>query len=267
MARRSLAVLFAVTLAVIGAVLVLVYARSADARALEGQQVVDAYVATKDIPAGTSAKNAVDRGWLRKESFSQKGVPAGTLTEVAGPITQMVATTDIAAGEIVLSKRFGDQQLGKAAVTVPEGSVAVTVELTDPARIGPFLRPGSRIAIYDTFNAKDSKATNDKLPNGEKLSDKKEDLHVTRVVLPSVEVLGVGDDTVSGSVTPQDEQKSGGQGVASALVTVAVSPADAQRLVHATQTGTLYAVLLGAGAEVKAGQSVLDTTLFAGATS
>jgi pilus assembly protein CpaB len=266
MARRSLAVLFAVTLAVIGAVLVLVYARSADARALEGQQVVDAYVATKDIPAGTSAQSAVDRGWLRKESFSQKGVPAGTLTEVAGPITQMVATTDIAAGEIVLSKRFGDQQLGKAAVTVPEGSVAVTVQLTDPARIGPFLRPGSKIAIYDTYNAKDGKVSNAGTPNGQKLSGDKEDLHVTKVLLPSVEVLGVGDDTVSGSVTPQDEQKSG-QGTPSALVTVAVSPTDAQRLVHATQTGTLYAVLLGAGAEVKAGQSVLDTTLFAGASS
>ena len=32
-----------------------------------------------------------------------------------------------------------------------------------------------------------------------------------------------------------------------------MSPTDAQRLVHATQTGTLYAVLLGAGAEVKVG--------------
>jgi pilus assembly protein CpaB len=266
MARRSLAVIFAVSLAIIGAVLVLVYARSADARALQGQQVVDAYVATKDIPAGTSAKSAVDRGWLRKESFAQKGVPTGALTDVSGPITQQVATTDIAAGEIVLSKRFGDQQLGKAAVTVPEGSVAITVELTDPARIGPFLRPGSKIAIYDTYNAKDGKVTNAATPNGQKLSDDKGDLHVTRVVLPSVEVLGVGDDTLNGSAAPSDEQ-SGRQSVPSALVTVAVQPGDAQRLVHATQTGTLYAVLLGAGAEVKAGQSVLDTTLFAGATS
>ena len=51
--------------------------------------MVDAYVATKDIPAGTSAKDAVDRGWLRKESFSQKGVPVGALTDVAGPIAQL----------------------------------------------------------------------------------------------------------------------------------------------------------------------------------
>jgi pilus assembly protein CpaB len=266
MARRSLAVIFAVSLAIIGAVLVLVYARSADARALQGQQVVDAYVATKDIPAGTSAKSAVDRGWLRKESFAQKGVPTGALTDVSGPITQQVATTDIAAGAIGRSARCGDQQLGKAAVTVPEGSVAITVELTDPARIGPFLRPGSKIAIYDTYNAKDGKVTNAATPNGQKLSDDKGDLHVTRVVLPSVEVLGVGDDTLNGSAAPSDEQ-SGRQSVPSALVTVAVQPGDAQRLVHATQTGTLYAVLLGAGAEVKAGQSVLDTTLFAGATS
>jgi pilus assembly protein CpaB len=267
MARRSLAVIFAVSLAVIGAVLVLVYARSADARALEGQQVVDAYIATKDIPAGTTAQNAVDRGWLRKESFAQKGVPTGALTEVSGPITQQVATTDIAAGEIVLSKRFGDQQLGKAAVTVPEGSVAITVQLSDPARIGPFLRPGSKIAIFDTYNAKDGKVSNAGKPDGAKLSSDKADLHVTRVLLSSVEVLGVGDDTLTGSAAPSDDKSNGGQGTPSALVTVAVQPGDAQRLVHATQTGTLYAVLLGAGAEVKAGQSVLDTTLFAGATS
>lgn len=267
MARRSLAVLFAVSLAVIGAVLVLVYARSADARALQGQQVVDAYVATKDIPAGTSAKDAVDRGWLRRESFSQKGVPAGALTEVSGPITQQVAATDIAAGEIVLTKRFADQKLSRAAVTVPEGSVAVTVELTDPARIGPFLRPGSTIAIYDTYNAKDGKVSEADRPDGAKLSSDKEDLHVTRVVLPKVEVLGVGADTLSGSPGPADAQGDGAKEVPSALVTVAVSPADAQRLVHATQTGTLYAVLLGAGVEVNAGQSVLDTTLFAGSAS
>ncbi len=261
MARRSLAVLFAVALAVIGAVLVLVYARSADARALEGQRVVDVFVASKDIPAGTTAKNAVDRGWLRKESFAQKGVPDGALTDLAGPVSLQVATTDIAAGEIVLARRFGDQRLGKAAVTVPEGLVAVTVQLSDPARIGPFLTPGSKIAVYDSYNARDGRTASSG-PAGDKLSQDKAALHVTRVLLPSVEVLGVGDTTVSGSLSSADQQP-GAQKVPTALVTVAVAPADAQRLVHATQTGTLYAVLLGAGAEVKAGQSVLDTTLFA----
>lgn len=260
MARRSLAVLFAVSLAVIGAVLVLVYARSADARALEGQRVVDVYVASKDIPAGTTAKNAVDRGWLRKESFAQKGIPDGALTDVAGPVALQVATTDIAAGEIVLARRFGDQRLGKAAVTVPEGLVAVTVQLSDPARIGPFLTPGSKIAVYDSYNARDGK-TAASGPDGDKLSQDKQALHVTRVLLPSVEVLGVGDTTVSGSLSSSDQ--AGADKVPTALVTVAVAPGDAQRLVHATQTGTLYAVLLGAGAEVPAGQSVLDTTLFA----
>lgn len=260
--RRSLAVLFAVALAVFGAVLVLVYARSADARALQGQKVVEAYVATKDIPAGTNAKTALDRGWLRQESFAQKGVPEGALTDVAGPVALQVATTDIAAGEIVLARRFGDQQLGKAAVTVPEGMVAVTVQLTDPARIGPFLTPGSKIAVYDSYNARDHR-TAASGPAGDKLNQDKDAVHVTRVLLSSVEVLGVGDTTVAGSLSSGGQDASA-QKVPTALVTVAVSPADAQRLVHATQTGTLYAALLGAGAQVPAGQSVLDTTLFPG---
>jgi pilus assembly protein CpaB len=52
-------------------------------------------------------------------------------------------------------------------------------------------------------------------------------------------------------------------GGGTALVTVAVSPADATRLVHGIQTGSLYAALRGNDAKVDLTKAVTDQTLFA----
>ena len=78
-------------------------------------------------------------------------------------------------------------------------------------------------------------------------------------------VLAVGDVTLGGradaaapaGVLDRSEE------VPTALVTVAVDAQDAPRLVHAAQTGQLYAALLGSGAE--AGDEVVeDRTVFRG---
>jgi pilus assembly protein CpaB len=45
------------------------------------------------------------------------------------------------------------------------------------------------------------------------------------------------------------------------MVTVAVSPADATRLVHAVQTGNLYFGLLGNGAHVSPNATTNDNTV------
>ncbi len=47
------------------------------------------------------------------------------------------------------------------------------------------------------------------------------------------------------------------------LVTLALSPDDAARLVHAIQTGKLYAGLRGSDVDIPSSTVVSDTTLFA----
>jgi pilus assembly protein CpaB len=265
--KRALVVMVAVVLAVVAAASVLLYARSADRRALAGQEAREVYVTTREVPAGTSAQEALDSGLLQTALIAAKGVPDGALTEVTPEMKTMVATSDIAPGEIVLARRFGTQETGQAALVVPEGMVAVTVQLSDPGRVGPFLRPGSQIAVYDTFEARDAES-GDYTPAGVGLQGSEDAINATRVLLPKAEVLAVGDVTLRGKPAPADEGGTALQGqteeVPMALVTLAVTPLDAQRLVHGAQTGTLYAALLGTGAEIPTG-TVEDRQLFAAA--
>ena len=58
MKRRVLTIVLAVTLAVLGALAVLVYVNQADARAVEGQKAVTVLVVGKTIPSGTTARDA-----------------------------------------------------------------------------------------------------------------------------------------------------------------------------------------------------------------
>ena len=80
---------------------------------------------------------------------------------------------------------------------------------------------------------------------------------MTQVLLDDVLVIAVG----STSLTPP----TGGQAqaaTAGALVTVALPPATAAKLVHGIQTGTLYAGLSGTDTKANLGQIVSDATLF-----
>ena len=264
--KRILAVLAAVLLAIVGAVAVLGYANAADSRAVAGQEAMTVYVTSRAVPAGVPLADAVADGSLQKTVFAAKSVPVGALLEVEPEMAELVAMSDIAPGEIVLSNRFGEQQEGSAALVVPEGLVAITVQMTDPGRVGPFLRPGSTIAVYNTFLARDPESA-DLSPVGIGLGSEVEDVNATRVLLPAAEVLAIGDVTLSGRAAAAGSDSESGQAVAdvpTALVTVAVTPADGQRLVHAAQTGTLYAGLLGEGVDV-GNAAVDDRALFAAA--
>lgn len=251
--KRALAVITALVLAAVGGLAVLGYASAADARAVAGQQAVTVYVTTQAVPAGTPLADAVAESMLQRTPFPAKAVPAGALMRVDPQMDSLVAVSDIAPGEVVLERRFGEQPSGDTALVVPEGKIAVTVELSDPGRVGAFLRPGSTIAVYNTFRARDVDGV--LTPDGIDLGTAGE-LNATRVLLPETTVVAVGDVTVAGQAeaiatdgTQQDE-------VPTALVTVAVDPADAARVVHAAQTGLLYAAMLGNGAD--AGQGVVD---------
>lgn len=244
--------MLALLIALIGAVAVIGYAHSADARAVAGQKVAEVYIATKEVPQGTTAQKAESQGLITLQKVVAKGVPAGAMTSVPTSVQSLVALTPILAGEVVLTDRFGAQSAIRTTSGVPNGKVAITLPLSDPAGIKPLIDTGSHIVIYDTFNA--TGRTGRLTPYGAHLNDDKGTVRGTRVVLSDAEVLVVNKKTTGGT-------GSAGQQQADLLVTVAVSPTDATRLVHAIQTGTLYAGLLGSGATVAPGAQSSDLTV------
>jgi pilus assembly protein CpaB len=186
MGRRIIAIFAAAVIALVGVVSVLLYARGADARAVSANQPTSVYVSTRAIPASTPLKDAVRSGSLVKTAIPAKGVPAGALSDVNADNSSLVAVSDIAPGEYVLSSRFGTTPQGTKAIEVPQGMVAVSLQLSDPARVGSFVTPGTHIAIFDSYVVK-------ALGDSTKAKQLNEaNVKSTSVLLDDVLVIGMG---------------------------------------------------------------------------
>ena len=260
MRRRVMAVMAALLVALLGAGGVIAYAQSADARAVAGQATRQVYIAVAPVPQGTSAKDAVVQKLLVPQSVVAKGVPAGALTEVGGATGSLVAMSAIPQGELVLASRFGQLADQSPVSPVPDGKVAITVNLPDPQRIAPLLSPGSHMVIYDTFNARIAKA-NPPSPDGGHLRDDPGGVRATRILLDDVQVIAVGNARIQSSAAPAPAPTQTPSAAPAALVTVAITPAQALVLVHGVQTGTLYAGLRGDRVSVDPKAFVNDNTV------
>jgi pilus assembly protein CpaB len=250
MGRRVMAVLAAMVVGLIGVAAVLFYASGADARAVADQRPQTVYVAQQLVPSGTTAADAVAKGLMVPTKIAAKGVPAGALTTVDAATGRLVALSDIAAGSFVVASRFGATPTGSKAIQVPDGQVAVSVAFTDPARVSTFLTPGSRIVIYDTYQP----AAAAPVAGNSAVAGKQ-----TRVLLDDVLVIAVGSTSLTPTASANGQTQAPAAG---ALVTVALAPVTATRLVQGIQTGTLYAGLRGTDAKADLGQIVSDSTLF-----
>lgn len=254
MGRRIVAIFAAAVVALLGAAAVMVYANGADARAVAAQQPSPVYVVKTLVPAGMTLKDAVQNGLIIKTSVAAKGLPQGALENVDSGNGGLYALSDLQPGQYVLAAGFGAKPVGTKAIEVPAGQVAVSIALADPAKVGQFLTPGSRIVLFDTFAPS--------APAGGTGGGSADTGRTTRVLLDDVQVIAVG----ASSLTPAPSATGGAAATptASALVTVAVTPADAVRLVHGIQTGNLYGALRGTDAKVDLGKVVTQTSLFTG---
>jgi pilus assembly protein CpaB len=120
--------------------------------------------------------------------------------------------------------------------------MAVSVLLEDPAKVGQFLRPGSRIAVFDTV----------KVPPAEGES---EPVVQTLPLLDGIEVLAIGPTTQQQASTATDETWQ------ATLVTVAVDQAQAEKLIHGIQAGVLYLALLGENTSLESSPGVNNINL------
>jgi len=235
MGRRVLALFAAVVLAIVGAALVFAYASGADERALEGQQPQTVFVSEQVVPSGTTLKDAERGGLIKRTQVAAKAKPADALTEVNGDNSSLIALSELAPGQVVLVQAFGTERLGQKAIDVPAGKVAISVSLEDPNRLGAFVTAGSTITLYDTYDVR-------KLGTDEATKQYNElNVKGTSVLLTKVQVIGIGTESLSGaSVSKVSDEEEEAQAapttpVQSYLVTVAVTPAESLKLVHAIQ--------------------------------
>ena len=226
MARRSILLSVAFAIAALGTAMIILYVQGVDARATEGQQRVEVLTATDVIKVGESVADAQAAGKLEKTDVVRDDMVEGALSSTAS-IDEQVALDTIYPGQQIIGQQFGDPG-SEETLTIPDDKLAVSVELTDPARVAGFVNPGSWVAIFASGDPEIYKpdGTTQKLPQ------------YTRILLPKVQVIGVGDTSVSARTTTEDGKETTEQ-IPRTILTIAVDQEQAERVIYAARNGDL----------------------------
>ncbi len=205
MGRRTLLLIAALVVAALGTVLVFLYANNARTEGAANQELVTVLVAKTKIEVGTSGASASAAGAFAEQQIARANVVEGALSD-ATPLADLVAIAPIFPGQQIISAQWG--ATGQTSgLSIPEGKVALSIQLGDPERVAGFITPGSTVAIFATGGPQ------------------------VRALLAGVSVIGVGP---SGSVPATEGQTTGNvEQIPTAILTVAVTQEDAQKLIFA----------------------------------
>lgn len=252
MARRSLLLTVAVLIALVGTSLIVLYVQGIDARATADQELVEVLQATDVIDAGEDVAAALEAGKFEKTEVRRADLVDGALTSTSS-IADLVAVGTIYPGEQILAKKFGN--MGDAGtLVIPDDKLAVSVELTDPERVAGFVNPGSEVAIFVSAD-----------PVLYKPDGKEQKLpQYTGLLLPKVEVVGVGTTSMAAKTTKSEEGEQTEQ-VARTILTVAVDQKQAEKLIFADRNGDISFALLTGDSQVTDGAGVRAVNIMPGA--
>jgi pilus assembly protein CpaB len=248
MRRRILLLLAAFVVALAGTSAVFVHVSRINAQAAAEQDLVEVLAATQLIPAGTSTGDVEQKQLSALIEVPRQAVPDGALHEMAS-LAGDVAAADIHPGEILLRPKFvSPVQAG--ALQIPDDNVALTVSVTDSQRGAGFVKPGSFVTVFHTYET--DGPDNGPIPKAadgpyEVAPGKVEE--ATHLLVERAKVIAVGPTAlhqVGGQAADEEENSTvgGTQEDPKALVTLSVPIEDAQKLAHAAQTGELYLGLL-----------------------
>ena len=251
MGRRTVLLIVAAMIAALGTTMVFLYVRGVDARADEKYDAVEVLRAVELIPPGETLAEAQAAGKIEKGTIARGALLDGATTTVAD-MSDKVALTTVYPGEQIVTAKFGSAG-EQETLTIPEGKMAISVQLTDPARVAGFVSPGAEVAVF--INA-EPEEIDTQTGATKKLPD------FTRLLLPRVQVIGVGDTTVVPTTTTSEEGTETTEQIPRTLLTLAVDQAEAERVLFGAKNGELAFALLTEESAVKSGPGVTAENIF-----
>jgi pilus assembly protein CpaB len=250
MDRRRLLLIIAAVVAALGTLLVFLYVRGADARAQDSVDAVQVLTVSQPIAAGESYDDALNAGKIVPAGVSRSMLLANVQTN-PDALTGTVALQTMLVGEQVVSEKWGANAAEAASpLGIPEGKMAISVNLTDPDRVAGFVNPGSEVAIFVT-SAEASADPN--APVAEAAGGR------TRMLLDRVTVLGVGSTTPVTTTTTTAEGTTATEQLPRTLLTLALSQDEAQKVILASKTFEVTFALLTKDSTVEAGPTTTST--------
>jgi Flp pilus assembly protein CpaB len=197
MTYRARNLFAAIGLAVLAALLVGFYVTNYKRNVQHSQQHVSVWVASKDIPEGTSGADVVSGGYLRQEQVLRDSVVPGAISSDK-QIERLVAAQPTYAGEQVSLTRFSDVAVQGIRGVLRGPLRAVQVSGDADQTLAGTLRTGDHIDIVANLSVGG--------PNG---------TSVSRIVLRNIRVL-----RASGDVSQGPRLSAPSQGGAAVLLAV-----------------------------------------------
>lgn len=230
-----------IIVALLGMVLVFTYAGRVGAGAGVAGGAATALVATNDIPAGTRWEDMA--GALKSKEVPADVRPA-TAVGSAAQLNGRSTIQSIAKGEIVTTTKFNTSSSG--GLDIPAGQNAVTVNLGVPQAVARYIQAGSETNVYVTYK---------NMPQAGAPADST----ITKLLLSNIKVLANQPMQVA---TEEAANAAASNQTGEVLLTLALSPAQAEQLIFAKENGSLWFGLVHPGdAPVTSGGRTFKTAL------
>ena len=237
-ATKTIAVVLALVLAALATFAIFTYVRGIEQRAFEDAELVDVFVAQADIPAGISSGDASEAGLIGRDARPRTAVPEGAIVSLE-QIDGLVTLDRILAEEVIVRDRWIDSAQAAGVFEIPDGFEALSVETAIPPGVAGFVRAGDRVSLIATIE-EPGEIT---IEGDESITQEPGEVR-TQYVLQGIEVLAVGQRIVT-----EEGEDGFQQPTERVLMTVALEPEDAERMVFAIENSALYFTLLPEDAE------------------
>jgi pilus assembly protein CpaB len=168
---------------------------------------VNIVVAAYDLPLGTK----IEPGELKMTKWSSDSIPQGAFRNQSQVIGSYVKSSFVANEPIVTNKLFmGDKTAGVMPLLIPFGMRAVSVPVDEVSDIAGFVLPHTRVDVLVAISENNTQP-------------------FSKIVLQNVEVLAIAQEIEMKNDKPEPVK----------VVTLLVSPHEAERLSLASREGTL----------------------------
>jgi pilus assembly protein CpaB len=218
MRSRGMVGVTAFVLATVATLAMFLYLHGVKHSAETGGAQATVVVSKKDLPAGTSMDAVISQGDLTTATIPAKDEVAGAVTS-AEQLKGRVTNTPILAGEqIPVARLQGSTSLPGGTIGIPAGYEGVTLQLEAQRMVGGQIHASDHVAIYGSFAPPVSPT-------------------VTVTLVPDVKVLRVS--------KPSTVDQAANQGTM--LLTVALRPQDAEKVLFGQEHGSVWMALLAPG--------------------
>lgn len=240
MNRRTIGIVIAAVLALLGTIILVAYVQSAKDDAVKGDNPVKVYLVTADIAQGTSIADLRDRVELTEVPGSLK--VDGAVTDLDQLDQAYITSVDLVAGDQLSASRLIAAD-ALVSVEVPEGFQEVSIALEPQRANGGRVSPGDLVGLVlsfdtytDTLDVADDTTTVGQVPYTTHLTLNQ--ILVTNVrysVADSQRVSDQQNDEDTDADPTVDEAPT-----ADLIVTFAVTAPEAEQVIFAAEFGRIW---------------------------